>query len=454
MAEEKKNDDNLSLNIRWNRFEQLLTAYAQTPLSSDKNYPRFVKRNRQIQNFVNRQKEKAFKYQVTSKSVEWVKSEFPVPGQDEYNVFQVSVQITDLNSGKGFNADFHFRVFIDFKEAEGTGTQIELYPHLNSATSKVLSIRLGDENEAEFMTFNSFKHLLTGITSLTKHRDEIFDDFRLDLISFSRDSLTSAWMHVYNDPTKYKDYVEWIGKYDRYQSYKKYQILAAHTLAIRKAPEYEKQYHDLALAVRRAMKKEDEVAKAFQNKQASEADLKRYKRQKIVKQVKLHDWKEDHPFYADIIKFYNDWVKLSGQTLKIDLFNFAEAKMKYNKDKSETNNQANQPAVKGQKSKAQSDDFGDFYDNGYIDLLHENPNYNNDYQRDLREPAIGYNENVDIFQRELFDLELLLISGILACFIGLFCFLAGIVIGKIHEKRKKPNICYPDSMDIDENMQD
>ena len=72
--------------------------------------------------------------------------------------------------------------------------------------------------------------------------------------------------------------------------------------------------------------------------------------------------------------------------------------------------------------------------------------YNNDHRQRSRPHAIEYNDNTNMLYRDLFDLELLLIAGILACFIGLCCFLAGVVIGKMNEKKTKRNVSYPDSM--------
>ena len=75
-------------------------------------------------------------------------------------------------------------------------------------------------------------------------------------------------------------------------------------------------------------------------------------------------------------------------------------------------------------------------------------------QPSLNGNVMGYNQNTNSVYHELFDLELLVFSMIFACFIALFCFLAGIVIGKIHEKRKKENIDYSHvhSIDDEENI--
>ena len=48
-----------------------------------------------------------------------------------------------------------------------------------------------------------------------------------------------------------------------------------------------------------------------------------------------------------------------------------------------------------------------------------------------------YTERSDILYHQIFDVEMLIILVVLTCFIGFFCFFVGIVLGKIHAKRKK-----------------
>ena len=86
------------------------------------------------------------------------------------------------------------------------------------------------------------------------------------------------------------------------------------------------------------------------------------------------------------------------------------------------------------KTSAQSSDFGDIYDGNQesygIDSYRDQQQY-------LSANVIGYKDGSDILYHQFLDLEILIFLVMFACIIGLFCCVAGYVVTKALEKRKR-----------------
>ena len=126
-------------------------------------------------------------------------------------------------------------------------------------------------------------------------------------------------------------------------------------------------------------------------------------------------------------------------------------------DKNENNNNKNKlyidyqekyetvPAIKAmvkleEATAAHSDDFGDFY----IDYIDDYSYYEDvvdididAQQQELNTDAIHYNQNHGILYHQFFDVEILILMVIYVFVVGLFCCLAGFVVGKASEEKKQ-----------------